>query len=274
MTVDIETVLAVLRHKSTTSPEVPDQQSNDSVMLSYYAAHVFSRLDKSPSVSMDAIVHLEWVYFEVLEHSDRPAKNLHEALASDPAFFMTLMKAMYLPSDGGEDLLDGLNAEESRNIGSHAFQVLHDWRRVPGSDVEGKIDLEKLKAWVTEVRRLASEARRVDIVDQKIGEILSAAARVKGEIWPPEPVREIIETFRNRHIETGFEIGLYNRRGVTVRAPTDGGEQERDLAHGYRRDAKEIAIAWPRTSRVIQRIADSYGHDARREDASADINDW
>lgn len=273
MAVNIDTVLAVLRHKSTTSPE-GDQHPNDSAMMSYYAARVFKRLDEASSVPTDTIVHLEWVYFEVLEHSDRPAKNLHAALASDPAFYMTLMKALYLPADGGEDLLDGLNAEESRTVGSHAFQVLHEWRRVPGSDPDGKIDLEKLRAWVIEVRRLAAEACRVDIVDEKIGEILSAAIRAKGEIWPPEPVREIIETLRNRHLETGFEIGLYNRRGVTIRAPTDGGEQERDLADVYRRDAREIAITWPRTSRVLQRIAESYGHDAQREDASADINDW
>ena len=272
MAVDIDTVLAVLRHKSTTSPDGPGP--NDTAMLSYNAARVFKRLDGVPSVSMETIVHLEWVYFEVLERSERPAQNLHAALASDPAFFMTLMKAMFLPSDGGEDLLDDLSVEESRTVGSHAFHVLHDWRRVPGSDPDGRIDLEKLKAWVSEVRRLAAEARRVDIVDEKIGEILSAAVRTEGEVWPPEPVREIIETLRNRHIETGFEIGLYNRRGVTVRAPTDGGEQERDLAADYRRDAKEIAIAWPRTSRVLQRIADSYGQDARRKDASADINDW
>ncbi len=45
-----------------------------------------------------------------------------------------------------------------------------------------------------------------------------------------EPVREVIETTRSKALERGFEIGVYNRHGVTVRNPTDGGDQERQLA--------------------------------------------
>jgi hypothetical protein len=87
-------------------------------------------------------------------------------------------------------------------------------------------------------------------------------------------VREIIELCRNRDLEEGFQIGLYNRRGVTVRLPTDGGQQERELAAQYRADALACAFTWPRTQAVLERIAESYERDATREDRDAEQRDW
>ena len=93
-------------------------------------------------------------------------------------------------------------------------------------------------------------------------------------IRPPEPVREVIETARSRTLESGFEIGVYNRRGVTVRMPHDGGEQERALASRYRQDAEALRFDWPRTAAALDRIATTYEVDATREDLSAEQRDW
>ncbi len=90
----------------------------------------------------------------------------------------------------------------------------------------------------------------------------------------PEPVREIIEMARSRALERGFEVGLYNRRGVTVRMPHDGGDQERALASVYQRDAEALRFDWPRTAACLDRIATTYRVDAEREDLSADQRDW
>jgi len=87
-------------------------------------------------------------------------------------------------------------------------------------------------------------------------------------------VREIIEMVRSRSLERGFEIGVYNRRGVTVRALHDGGEQERALAAGYRADAEALRFDWPHTAGCLDRIASTCEVDANREDLSADQRDW
>ncbi len=68
--------------------------------------------------------------------------------------------------------------------------------------------------------------------------------------------------------------GVYNRRGVMVRLPHDGGAQERDLARRYRRDAEAMRFDWPRTAATLDRIAESFAMDAEREDQSADQRDW
>jgi len=131
-----------------------------------------------------------------------------------------------------------------------------------------------LENWVKEARKLLNSSGRGEIGDSKIGEILSASRREPDQPWPPTPVREIIEMVRSRALESGFEIGVYNRRGVTVRLPHDGGGQERALAEVYRRDAAALRFDWPRTSACLDRISTTYEVDAAREDLSAEQRDW
>ena len=163
---------------------------------------------------------------------------------------------------------------KAQNLASQAFQVLHDRAYVPGADDQGVIDPVALEDWVKRTRKLLAEAGRGEIGDIKIGEILSAAIREPDEPWPPKPVREIIELARSRALERGFEVGVYNRRGVTVRMPQDGGSQERALAERYRRDAEALRFEWHRTAACLDRIATTYEVDATREDLSAEQRDW
>jgi hypothetical protein len=52
------------------------------------------------------------------------------------------------------------------------------------------------------------------------------------------------------YIHVLSRLGLFNRRGVKIRMPTDGGGQKRDEAARYRGDAKASALLWPRTHGV------------------------
>jgi len=63
-----------------------------------------------------------------------------------------------------------------------------------------------------------------------------------------------------------------NARGVTSRGVYDGGQQERELAGRYRDWAKATAGSWPRTSRVLRRLAEDYERDAQREDERAELS--
>ncbi len=56
--------------------------------------------------------------------------------------------------------------------------------------------------------------------------------------------------------------------------PHDGSEQERSSARRYRRDAETLRFDWPRTAAILDRIAEHYEADGRREDQSAEQRDW
>ena len=272
LTVPTELIMKVMRHSSTIQGSSNEADNSDGGMFSWYVGKMFERLDQIEGLEQQ-VADLEWVYFQALQHSERPARSLQKALAEDPGFFVTLLKALYSSTDD-EPELEGEAAERAGNVASQAFHVLEEWRRVPGSDDDGAIDAAKLLAWVRAARAACAAAGRAQIGDYKIGVILSAAKRVSGEAWPPEAVREILEDVANDDIDQGFVIGLYNRRGVTTRFPTDGGGQERSLASVYRADAKASALLWPRTRAVLERIAAGYEADAAREDQSAEQRDW
>jgi transcriptional regulator with XRE-family HTH domain len=251
-----------------------EDNHNESTMFQHYVAEILKALDEA-GISDDAMLHLEWNYLPALEYSPRPAKVLLKALAERPKFFIEVLSALFKPSEeSGIVEPPPENPEHARAIASRAFNLLHLWNRVPGTMPDGHIDGAELEKWVRETRKLAAAVGRAEIADQKIGEALSASPMDADGIWPAVPVRDVIEITRSKDLEVGFAIGLYNRRGVTTRLPSDGGAQERDLAERYRGFAKNTALEWPRTSATLERIAQSYEEDARRHDEDTERMDW
>ncbi len=265
-------LVRALRAAARTEPEI---DSNDVTMFGHYVGVILDRLENDPSVGEDIIVKLQWSYFQTLRYSQRRPHILHRALARHPEFFVDLIKLIFLPAaDSGVEEPPAENAERLQAAASHAYDVLRDWSHVPGADDSGLVDPDALETWVKKARKLLAEAGRGEIGDQKIGEILSAAVRQPDEPWPPEPVREILEITRSPAIEKGFEIGVYNRRGVTMRLPFDGGKQERGLAETYRKDAEALRFDRVRTAACLDRIAEGFERDAKRHDERAEQRDW
>jgi hypothetical protein len=75
-----------------------------------------------------------------------------------------------------------------------------------------------------------------------------------------------MEDFNSEEILRGFEMGVMNSRGVTTRSLTEGGAQERELVAKYQGLADRIRAGWPLVAATLQRIADSYAHQAKWED--------
>jgi hypothetical protein len=127
-----------------------------------------------------------------------------------------------------------------------------------------------LAEWVLAAREQLARCNRLEIGDEKIGEVLARSPVGLDGIWPAEPVRDLIEQLESRDLEDGISLGVYNSRGMTSRAMMEGGIQERDLERRYRIWSEATANRWPRTSRVLRKIADSFSQDGRRWDDSAD----
>ena len=273
LTVAPDLIVRVMRDPSTINGSGIAADDNDGGMFGWYVGKIFERLDAIPGFEQE-VAALEWIYFSALQHSERPPRALYRLMATDPDFFVMLLKALYGGEGDNEPALTGEALENAKTIASQAFHVFEDFSRIPGSGHDGTIDGAKLSAWVERARTASAEARRGTIGDYRIGVILSAAPRTVGQAWPPEPVRDVIEAVANDDIDQGFVIGRFNRRGVTTRMPNDGGDQERDLAARYRADAKASALLWPRTRAVLEQIAKGYEADAVREDQSAEQRDW
>lgn len=249
--------------------------SNDTVMFTHYLARILEHLEKDLTGDINEVASLEWAYFEALRYSERPPRALYRVLAENPEFFADLIKMLYRPAEeSGVQDPPPEDPEAASRLASHAFGVLREWSWVPGADEAGVIDGAVLGAWVTKARKLCKEAGRLDVGDSHIGQTLAVARRKDGELWPPEPVCDLMEVVRSRSLERGFEIGVYNSRGVHSRAPFEGGKLERGIAASYRREAEAIRFDYPRAAACLERIAESYDRDALHQDQDADHRDW
>jgi len=129
-----------------------------------------------------------------------------------------------------------------------------------------------MQEWVRQARLRLSDLDRADIGDELIGQTFAHAPVDADGIWPPVPVRDLIESIGSRNLENGTITGRLNSRGVTWRGVYDGGSQERTLAEQYKQWSLGVQVQWPRTARILRAIAESYERDAVREDERAQLD--
>ncbi|HEY0382821.1 MAG TPA: helix-turn-helix transcriptional regulator [Candidatus Elarobacter sp.] len=263
----------LLRSLTEASVQLRAERGQADSMLSHYCGLILDRLIADQSVARDELVRLEWAYFGLFQASGRDSALLEAGLARHPEFFVDVVSSVYR-GDGDDDTAgEEDDAMQRMAVAEQSYTLLDKWSTVPGCDVDGTIDADALSEWVQKARELAIPARRVDIIDQQIGAILSAAQPEPNGDWPPKAVREILERVRSKQLEAGFQVGTHNRRGTTTRGPLDGGELERDLKSHYEALAKRFRSSSPRTATVLKAIAAGYKIDALYMDQLADAVD-
>lgn len=222
----------------------------------------------SSDLDESRIAQIEFLIFPLLENYGEGPVILHKQLARDPAFFADLIKVIFRSDDENAD-----KPKVSEGYITSAFKLLNSWRTTPGANEDGTLDRDALRDWVAEARKLVHESGRGAIGDQQIGQAFAESPFGLDNVRPHEHVRELIEELANSEIERGYEVRVFNNRGVTMRNPTDGGELERALVERFRSDAEKIGDSSPRTAAMLRRLAESYDRHGRREDASAELTE-
>ncbi|HEX3466350.1 MAG TPA: helix-turn-helix transcriptional regulator [Candidatus Elarobacter sp.] len=230
---------------------------HNSTMIGYYCGLIMDHLIATPSVDASELVKLEWAYFGLFQSTGRDASLLERGLAEHADFFVDVVSTVYRADGEDEETVSEDEVTRRAAVAEQSFMLLDKWSTVPGTEVDGAIDSEKLNRWVDAARARAVTVRRVDIVDQQIGVILSASKAEPNGDWPPKPIRDVLERLRSKEVEIGFEMGTRNRRGPTTRAPLDGGELERNDRRYYDSLAKRFRSGYPRTYNVLKSIANS-----------------
>ena len=139
----------------------------------------------------------------------------------------------------------------------------------PGGDGQQGVDAERLDGWVDHVRSRIEETDRQGIGDTLIGAALAASPADSDGEWPGAAVRDLIERVKSDDLDRGLTVAVCNQRGGTTRSPTDGGDQERELADRYREQSRRFSH-WPRTAAIFDSLADTYEDEAGIHDRRAE----
>jgi hypothetical protein len=245
-----------------------NQRDRPSQHLRYEIQQLIGYLQSQPNIEVGRLAELEWGYLEILDYGASP-KTLVRCLDEEPKFFADLLEVVYRSEEDPEETRAELTAQEEARIRT-AQRLLSSWKKVPGSKPGEALDGDALFRWVTSARELCRSSGRLSVCDIKIGEVLAYAPGETDGTWPCVAVRDVIEEIESDELLRGFEIGIFNKRGVHSRSPFEGGDPERKLAKTYADHAETIAPEWPRTAAALQRLAKQYEADARREDERAE----
>lgn len=235
-----------------------------------YIDELLEAIEKTGEISESRLASLEFALLPILGHrGERGPKTLHKELSRNPDFFIEVFCLVYRAE--GEEKQD--LSEDKRIKAQLAHELLYGWKLIPGLEDNGSINSTALNDWVQKVRELAIQNKRLIVVDLTIGQVFSCSPKESDGTWPAAPIRELIENINSDELNRGFITGVNNSRGVTSRGLLDGGAQERDLAEQYKRYAAAIRDLWPRTASVLDKIAEGYLSEARREDLGAELEE-
>lgn len=236
--------------------------------VAYDIAQLIKALAESKRLEIGELMHLEWIYFGVLEHQAQHDLVIYEHLVKDPELLLQLIALIYIPEGESREGRPE-PSEGERAAATQAWRILHDWKPFSRTAPEAMPTVEELATIVERVRKLAAERRHTRIVDVDLGRALASCPTGVDGVWPHESVRETIERYNSEQLAEGFCIGKRNLRGMTSRAPGDGGAQERQLAAEYEGYQRALAVTHPRTSALLGRLAEQYRSEANREDVEA-----
>lgn len=265
---DVEpSVLArLLTEVATTSTEPPSHY----LLQSYDIARALKALEGR--LPPEQLAQLEFMYLSALDDDEHGIPHLENQLSESPAMFMQAIGLSYKRSDDGEDPTEwyptGLEGAAS-SVATQAFRLLRKARRIPGTRADGTIDVDKLKSWVSEISGMCRMYARQQVGGHIVGEFLARSPTGQDGIWPCEAVRQALEEVGTLDIADGMVMGAINSRGAVWRG--EGGNQERELAAKYRLWARQVAVEYPFTSRLLEKVATHYDFDAKWHDTDADV---
>jgi hypothetical protein len=219
---------------------------------------------RARNVTEEDIAAFEWKFLSVLGREGH-TPSLKRLLARDPAFFTTLVSTVFRPAKA-EGEPEEQASETAPEQASNAYRLLREWQIVPGTDDGGVVNPAALQRWLSEARRLLRKVDRADIGEFQIGEVLAYSPVDQDGAFPALAVRDALERAPNDRLGRGFVTGLCNKRGVTRRGMTEGGQQEYHLAGQYDDWAARIEVRHPRTAAILRSVAEIYREEGRRND--------
>jgi hypothetical protein len=244
------------------------QEPNARLPDSWGLGKLCERLESWEGMDPDRLIQMEFALVPALGFDGRPhLKALYEAITSRLELFAELVCLAYRPDHREHPRDTSIESEVAAT--EFAYMALGNCRRQPGTAPDGSIDADACIRFVDEARELCRKQDRLIMGDQTLGQILAHAPVGEDGIWPGQPARDILNRPEMDQVRCGFFTGAINKRGMTIRSPYDGGDQERALAQDYRHNSTVLQSSHPCLAATLDDLARSYEAEGRRKDDAA-----
>ena len=232
----------------------------------YYIERAFRVLNERQALPQSEMARLEWLYLDFRLDGDYGIPNLEREIESKPELFCEFVALTSSRADGDTEL-----TQSDYHNAQRASRLLGGLKRIPGLGENGSLNVESLKHWIHTVQIRSESLKCKENADYRIGEILSHAGTDDDGFWPCRPVCKVLNEVLNDDIESGFQIGRSNARGVHIRAY--GGDPEREFAEQYDEWASKCSGEFPRVAATLRQLASSYRSEGRFWDHDAAIRE-
>ncbi len=245
-----------------------EMDPNNKSLDFYSTSEVIEYLQKSNLKEEDKRF-LEWKY--LMMNNFKPI-YWEKLIVKDATAFAELVSWVYKP-EAERDEDKTLTQEQIMNRAKNAKELLERMRLFRNYDDIEPMDSDQLKSWVQIAREQFKNLDRTKIGDRQIGMLLAKSSGEEEGIFPNKIVCEVIEELGTDSLEDSFvhEVLYPNGSRFTTRGADEGGNQEHALADKYQDYAKSMQLIYPRTSKILQKISDSYRYDAKREDMENEL---
>jgi len=259
---NIDTLLIALE-KVGMSPEDIDDFSGSNIR--YQFSKIFDYLKKINLQDESKLTQIEWLYLDYYSSEEKPIRLITKVL-KEPDFFVQLICMQFKSDPKIDDEFENISPEKTKYLALKAHELLNLVDQIPGINLNGSVSTEFLEDWVLKAMEGCAQKNRKVIGEHSIGQVLSHSPIGNDGFWPHEAVRKILEKISSQEIEDGMENGVYNSRGALIKLLEEGGEKEREIAQKYRTFSDAIKFSYPRTSRMLKLIINTFYQEGVRED--------
>ena len=230
---------------------------------------MMEEIHKRDDADQDLLLQFEWNFLPALLHGqdDICLDRIYSQLSKVPAFFVDLLTFLYKPDDGIEDE-HNTNDVVKRANASRAYHLLYHWKKIPYVSPNGKIDTDALGSWVSEVLRIAVEKKRVVAALIQLGGMFANYDERNDDACD---LFFIMEQIDNASLFNNYRVGLFNKRGSTVRGPYDGGGIEKGNESLYNGLYNRYNEQFPKVANEFKKLAEEYKQMAKQMDDEADL---
>lgn len=238
------------------------QTSRLNQMDEYYIVGLIKYLQENADVPQEDLCKVEWLFLSHLTHGDEiEPKCLLRQLSEEPRFFSEIISMIFRKSRKGKT-----NKEPSEQVKAKAYKaflLLQLWRTPPGSGKDGSFDEAYFRNWLDNVKELCINSGHLDAALVTVGEVLIHSPKDKSGFWINHSVANILNNKDANLLREGFEMALFNSRGIHTVDPT--GKPEIALATYYRNLAEETENnGYHRLALLLRDIGEGYKREAER----------